>query len=79
MSDEPKSDSVWLRSMGAFRPMACASDEVLVMGSCRSGYYPIMWVRRNTLNDEWWVMGIRVEHVTRMDCERVLRWVGDVK
>ena len=39
------STSAWLRAMGAVRPMAVASEEVLVLGEWCQGQYPITWTR----------------------------------
>ena len=39
------STSKWLRAIGAVRPMAVASDEVLVLGAWCQGQYPIKWTR----------------------------------
>lgn len=37
------STNEWLRALGAFRPMAVASEECLVLGTWANGYYPIEW------------------------------------
>lgn len=39
------STSKWLKAMGAVRPMAVASDQVLVLGEWSQGHYPIQWKR----------------------------------
>lgn len=87
MSDTGK----WLREMGAKRPMAVASEEVLVLGKWRAGHYPIQWRRyRDTLSrdfngklmnsepiESWELFGFSVQQpLTKEDCERILESIG---
>lgn len=85
--DAVVSTAVWLRELGAVRPMAVASDEVLVLGKWCDGHYPIMWKRYrdmlsrdfngNLMNrdpiENWYVFGVMVHgQMTRAECERIL-------
>lgn len=82
----------WLRELGAIRPMAPASDEVLVLGKWRDGHYPIQWQyhrarsQRNynepstvvAASESWSLFGFMVlSDLTKADCERILRATGD--
>jgi hypothetical protein len=87
MSDK-QDTAVWLRELGAVRPMAPASNEALVLGTWREGFYPIEWTRyRDTwtrdingqrmfkdLIEQWQVFGVQTSMpLTREDCERILK------
>lgn len=84
--------STWLRELGATRPMAVASEEVLVLGKWHEGHYPVQWRRhydRQTRDAEgnlryleamesWWLFGkLLVGELTKADCERILRAIGE--
>jgi hypothetical protein len=76
----------WLKDLGAFRPMAPCSSEVLVLGKFHDGYYPIEWSRTlldyrdktgkrymPTPIEEWRVFGVLTrEPLTEKDCKRIL-------
>jgi hypothetical protein len=78
--------SEWLRALGAVRPMAVTDSDVLVLGACRDGYYPIHWERYNQVVDTtdegkpiykvfevWRIFGLRVEGTLfEADCVRIL-------
>ena len=83
-----KTTATWLRELGATRPMATASEDVLVLGEWHEGVYPITWRRhhdRQTRDSEgnlrfretmesWFLFGKAVVgELTRADCERILR------
>jgi len=87
MSDK-QDTATWLRELGAVRPMAPASCEVLVLGPLFDGHYPIEWTRyRDTwtrdingqrmvkdLVEQWQVFGVQTSMpLTREDCERILK------
>ena len=87
MSDK-QDTATWLRELGAVRPMALATCDVLVLGAWREGFYPIEWTRyRDTwtrdisgqrmvkdLVEKWQVFGVPTSMpLTREDCERILR------
>jgi hypothetical protein len=87
MSDN-QDTAVWLRELGAARPMAPAGREVLVLGQLSDGFYPIEWTRyRDTwtrdingqrmvkdLIERWSVFGVPTSQpLTREDCERILK------
>ena len=72
--------------------MAVASEEVLVLGNWHDGNYPITWKRhydRQTRDSEgnlryreamesWYLFGKAiVGELTRADCERILRAIGE--
>jgi len=78
----------WLRELGATRPMAPASYEVLALGTWSEGFYPIEWTRYSDtwsrdLNgnqmhkepiEQWRIFGFLThEPLTKEGCERILR------
>lgn len=77
----------WLLELGAVRPMAEVCDTVLVLGTWREGHYPIEWRRIVTrertpkavrVDEVWYVLGVQtIDPLSREDCERILRAVGD--
>jgi hypothetical protein len=84
----PASTRSWLEEMGATRPMAPASDEVLVLGEWHEGFYPIQWMSYRDLisrdfngrlfnpkpMERWELFGVPVMiALTQHDCERILR------
>jgi hypothetical protein len=89
--DADVSTSKWLRELGAIRPMAPTGLETLVLGEHSEGIYPIEWVSYidNFTRDfngkrmhkepieRWRIFGFLThEKVTREDCERILRAIG---
>ena len=78
------SDTVtWLRELGAVRPMATAAENVLVLGKCRDGFYPIEWRKVRTASgvcvERWFIFGIdRHYPLDQPDCERILKATGDL-
>lgn len=80
----------WLKELGAVRPMAPASDTVLVLGKWVNGHYPIEWHRYESrlmrdINgkpfvpepiEEWILFGVRCQPLSREDCERILKSIG---
>lgn len=82
----------WLRELGAVRPMAVASDVVLVIGKWKHGYYPIRYWRGRVclgakeLNgppvteteEDWHLFGVRcAAPLTRDDVKRIVDHLAD--
>lgn len=62
-----------LIELGAVRPMAPESHEVLALGEFGSGCYPILWERHRAYSPERWLLfGVPCDPLNREDCLRVL-------
>jgi len=87
------STSQWLKEMGAVRPMAVASDEVLVLGAWHRGHYPILWqnvhdlisrdINGRRMNpkpmEEWHLFGVRVAPGTQITQDDCERILSQVR
>lgn len=71
--NDPHETTKWLRNLGALRPMATASESILVLGNWINGVYPIQWSFSSHAGEQWAVLGVpTAAPLTREDCVRIL-------